>query len=127
VRNKWMALSVIVAGFLILSVPVFAHHGAASYDTSKTITVTGTVTSFEFVNPHVLIAIEVKDASGKVETWKGELTSPNRLTRAGWTKSTLKPGDQLSMTGGPSKSGATTMWISKLSKNGEALQLGMGE
>jgi hypothetical protein len=111
----------------VLSVPVFAHHGAAAYDVSKNITVTGTVTAFEFVNPHVLISIDVKGPSGKVEQWKGELTSPNRLARAGWTKSTIKPGDQLAMTGGPAKSGATTMWINKLSKNGEELQLGGGE
>jgi hypothetical protein len=127
VRDKWIALSVLIISLLVFSAPVFAHHGAAAYNVGKTITLTGTVTDFEFVNPHVLIAIDVKDPSGKSETWKGELTSPNRLSRAGWTKSTLKPGDQLTMTGGPAKSGANTMWINKLSKNGEELRLGMGE
>jgi len=127
VRNTWITVLVFVVSALVLSVPVFAHHGAAAYDISKNITVTGTVTAFEYVNPHVLISIDVKTPSGKVEQWKGELTSPNRLSRAGWTKSTIKPGDQLSMTGGPAKSGATTMWINKLSKNGEEIQLGGGE
>ena len=126
-RNTWITVLVFVVSALVLSVPVFAHHGAAAYDISKNITVTGTVTAFEYVNPHVLISIDVKTPSGKVEQWKGELTSPNRLSRAGWTKSTIKPGDQLSMTGGPAKSGATTMWINKLSKNGEEIQLGGGE
>ena len=125
-RNRWIPLSVVVVSSLIFSAPVVAHHGAASYDQSKTVTVTGTVTNFEYINPHVLISIDVKDPAGKVATWKGELTSPNRLTRGGWTKSTLKPGDQLTMTGGVAKSGATTMWINKLSKNGEELQLGGG-
>jgi hypothetical protein len=126
-KNKWIALSAVALSLLVFSGPVFAHHGAAAYDVGKTTTLTGTATAFEFVNPHVLITMDVKDASGKVTSWKGELTSPNRLERAGWTKSTIKPGDQLTMTGGTAKSGASTMWINKLLKNGEALTLGQGD
>ena len=85
-RNQWIALTVLIVCLLLLSVPASAHHGAAAYDVGNTITVTGTVTDFEFVNPHVIISIDVKDSSGKVAQWKGELTSPNRLSRAGWTK-----------------------------------------
>jgi hypothetical protein len=111
---------------LVLSGPAFAHHGAAAYEMSKTVSVTGTVTDFQFVNPHVLIAMDVKDASGKVEKWHGELTSPNHLSRAGWTKSTLKPGDQVTLIGGPAKSGSPTMWIRKIMKDGEEVSLGGG-
>lgn len=93
---------------------------------SKTITVTGTVTDFQFVNPHVLIAMDAKDPSGKVEKWQGELTSPNHLARAGWTKSTIKAGDQVTLTGGPAKSGSPTMWIRKIEKDGQEVSLGGG-
>src|SRR5579862_8990979 len=106
-RNKSLLLSLVVVGaLLILSGTAFAHHGSAAYDMSKTVTVSGTVTDFQFVNPHVLIAMDVKDTSGKVEKWQGELTSPNHLQRAGWTKSTLKLGDQITLLGGPAKSGS---------------------
>lgn len=126
-KNTWVVLSVVAISLLVVSGPVFAHHGAAAYEVGKTTTLNGTATNFEFVNPHVLISMDVKDESGKVTNWKGELTSPNRLERAGWTKSTIKPGDKLTMTGGIAKSGASTMWINKLTKNGEALTLGQGE
>ncbi len=126
-RNNKLALCLVaVFGVLILSGPAFAHHGSAAYDMSKTVTVTGTVNDFQFINPHVLLSMDVKDPSGKVEKWEGELTSPNRLTRAGWTKSTLKPGDQITIVGGPAKSGSTTMWIRKITKDGEDLDIGGG-
>jgi hypothetical protein len=127
-RNKKVVLSVFaVAVLLILSGSAFAHHGSAAYDMSKTTSVTGTVTDFQFVNPHVLIVMDVRDPStGKVEKWEGELTSPNHLSRTGWTKSTIKPGDVLTWTGGPSKTGSPTMWIRKIERNGEEISLGGG-
>jgi len=127
-RNKLM-LSLLALGVLfVLSGPAFAHHGGAAYDTSKTVTVTGTVTDFQFVNPHVLIAMDVKDPStGKTERWEGELTSPNHLSRAGWTKNTLKPGDQVTLSGGPAKSGSPTMVIRKVMKDGQEVSLGGGD
>jgi len=125
--RKTLTLSLISLGVLfILSGPAFAHHGSAAYDMSKTVTVAGTITDFQFVNPHVLISMDVKDPSGKVEKWEGELTSPNHLARAGWTKSTLKPGDQVTLTGGPAKSGSPTMWIRKITKDGQEVSLGGG-
>jgi Family of unknown function (DUF6152) len=126
-RKKKLMLSLISLGFLfILSARAFAHHGAAAYDMSKSVTVAGMITDFQFVNPHVLISMDVKDPSGKVEKWQGELTSPNHLARAGWTKSTLKPGDQVTLTGGPAKSGSPTLWIRKITKDGQEVSLGGG-
>jgi hypothetical protein len=125
-RTK-LILSLISLGVLfVLAGPAFAHHGAAAYDMSKSVTVAGTITDFQFVNPHVLIAMDVKDPSGKVEKWQGELTSPNHLARAGWTKSTLKAGDQITLIGGPAKSGSPTMWIRKITKDGQEVSLGGG-
>lgn len=123
-RNK-VALSLITFGILIaVSGPAFAHHGAAAYDSSKVTTVTGTVTDFKFVNPHVMISMDVKDpATGKVEKWEGELTSPNHLERAGWTKSTIKPGDEVTMSGSALRSGAPAMAIKKVMKDGEEIRL----
>jgi hypothetical protein len=125
-RKKLIFSLLSLGAFLVLSRPVFAHHGSAAYDMSKTISVTGTITDFQFVNPHVLISMDVKDPAGKVDKWEGELTSPNHLARAGWTKSTLKPGDQVTLTGGPAKSGSPTMWIRKITKDGQEVSLGGG-
>jgi hypothetical protein len=100
--------------FLLLSVQLSAHHGTASYDTSKTATVKGSVTDFQFVNPHVLVFLDAKDDKGNVQKWQGELTSPNHLVRNGWTKSSLKPGDQITLSGFPAKSGVTSLWITKV-------------
>jgi hypothetical protein len=100
-----------------------AHHGTAAYDSSRTVTVTGPVSAYAFVNPHVMITINVKNASGNVEQWEGEMTSPNHLQRTGWTKNTLKIGDQVTLSGAPSKSGSTTMVIHKVLKDGQEIQL----
>jgi hypothetical protein len=123
-RNK-VTLSLIAFGILfVVSGPAFAHHGAAAYDSSKMVTVTGTVTDFQFVNPHVLIIMDAKDPStGKIEKWEGELTSPNHLARAGWTKSTIKPGDEVTITGSALKSGAPAMAIRKVMKDGQQIGL----
>jgi len=126
-RNKFILPLLAVGILFFVSGPVFAHHGAAAYETAKSITVSGTVTDFQFVNPHVLISLDAKDPStGKMGKWQGELTSPNHLARAGWTKSTLKPGDQVTIIGGPAKSGSTTMWIRKVLKDGQEVSLGGG-
>jgi Family of unknown function (DUF6152) len=71
-----------------------AHHGTAAYDMSKLVTVVGTVTDFEFINPHSEVYFEVKDRAGKVEKWEAEAGSVTGMVRAGWKKSLLKPGDR---------------------------------
>ena len=92
---------------LLLSAPVFAHHGTnISYDHSKPTTLKGTVTEFVWKNPHCQLYFDVKDANGRVTSWGGELNSPSVLAREGWTKTTFKPGDQISLTVFPSKAGA---------------------
>ena len=65
-----------LVGFLAFSVPLFAHHGAASFDTSKTVTVTGTVTEYIWSNPHVLVKLDAKDDSGNVSHWVIEAWNP---------------------------------------------------
>ena len=111
---KAYRLSVLAVIALTIALPLFAHHGNAAYDTTKTVTVRGTITDFEFINPHVMVFFEAKNDNGDIEKWQGELTSPNHLMRTGWTKGTLKPGDQVTFSGLRAKSGATTLWITTI-------------
>lgn len=112
-NTRMGALSLIVL-ILLGCTAAFAHHGTANYDTTKSITVKGAVTNFLFINPHVTIALDVKDDKGSIVNWQGALTSPNRLTRTGWTKDTLKNGDVISISGFPAKSGSPEIWIQKV-------------
>jgi hypothetical protein len=126
-KNKRIVSFALLVGIMTLASVAFAHHGTANYDTSKTVTVKGAVTDFQFINPHVLISMDGKDETGKTEKWQGELTSPNRLSRAGWTKSSVKPGDTLTISGYPSKSGSPEIWIQKVTlASGEDLPTGGG-
>lgn len=93
--------------FLLFSVPVFAHHGQAGVDLTRKVTLKGTVTSFEVVNPHAHFSFDVKDDSGKVQNWTMELTTPLMLQRIGWTRTILKPGDIVTATFYPAKNGST--------------------
>jgi len=108
----------------MVAMPAFAHHGTAAFDTSKMVTVKGAVTEFVFLNPHVQVYFEVKNAKGETEKWQGELTAPNKLARAGWTKKTLQPGDVIEVSGFRTANGGNTLWIRKLvDAKGESLPL----
>ena len=100
--------------FILISVPLLAHHGASEYDMTKIVTLHATVTELQFVNPHTLLTFTVKDDSGKAIDWQGELPSPNLLSRRGWSRSTLKPGDQVTVIGAPAKNGEKGMQVKKL-------------
>jgi hypothetical protein len=111
-----VSISAIAAGWLLVAAltvsapaPVFAHHGTAEYDNTKTVSLQGTVTSLQYLNPHALIFFNVKDDKGQTTEWTAELQSPNLLSRRGWSRSTLKPGDQIVVTGHPVKNGAKAM------------------
>ena len=113
-------------GLLFLSVPSYGHHGTAIvYDLTQSITVSGTVADFRFVNPHTLIYLDVRAEDGKVVSWLGGLSSNISLSRReGWTRETLKPGDEISVTGAPARGGAPSVWVQQLILNGERLLLG---
>ncbi len=107
--------SVVAAIGLFLSViPVWAHHGASEYDMTKIVTLKATVTELQFVNPHTLLVFSVKDDTGKTTEWQGELPSPNLLSRRGWSRSTVKPGDQITVIGALAKNGEKGMQVKKL-------------
>jgi hypothetical protein len=123
----WAAAVGLSIGLSIGAAPSFSHHGNAAYETNKQATVMGTVVGFDFANPHALVYLDVKQPDGTIRKWQGELTSPNHLVRAGWTKRSLKPGDQVTISGLMSKDGSNSMWIRKIvTSSGEELPLGFG-
>jgi len=123
-RAKSFVLLMGVAAVLTVSRSTLAHHGTAAYDTKTIVTVKGTMTDFHFINPHVQLFFDVKNDKGEVEKWQAELTAPNKLSRAGWDKYTLKPGDSITASGYISKNDPHTMWINKLiGPDGQALHL----
>ncbi len=124
--NRLFAV-LVIAGFLLTPTFLLAHHGQAGYDVTQTVTVKGTVTDFSFVNPHCIVSLDVKDDKGIMQKWQGELTSPNHLVRAGWKATTLKSGDELTLTGYRAKTGANSMWITKVVLgNGQEMKTGGG-
>ena len=121
--NSWRSASLIVfIGLLVVSLPTLAHHGTAAYETAKLTTVKGMATEFKFINPHVEITVEVKDDKGKVEKWLGEANSPNVLSRHGWSKEIIKPGDEITVIGYRAKNGSYTLRLQKVVlSNGQEL------
>ncbi len=127
-RVKPLALAVLAAGTFLVSAPIFAHHGAASYDSKKLTTLKATVTEFRYINPHSEIFLDVVDADGKTQKWIAEAVSVASLSRYGWTKNTLKPGDQISITGNAAKNGSYIMRLSSLVlPNGKVLSVERAE
>lgn len=96
----------------------FAHHSVqAEFDVNKEISLTGTVVSVEWINPHSYIHIDVKNASGKVERWAFEMAGPGALRKGGLSRENrggLKPGDTLTITGIPAKDGSTMGFVHEL-------------
>jgi hypothetical protein len=89
------------------TVPAIAHHSfAAEYDAAKPITLHGAVVRVEWTNPHARFYVEVKDTNGSATTWNLELASPNVLVRQGWTRNSLKIGDEITVTGSMAKDGS---------------------
>jgi hypothetical protein len=102
-------LAVLAAGIglVVAAAPVWAHHSfAAEYDSSKPVTLKGAVTRVEWTNPHARFYVDVKDDGGTVTNWNLELASPNVLARQGWTRNSLKIGDQITVEGSMAKDGS---------------------
>ena len=115
-RMLVIAILVALAGFGILNTPALAHHGTATWS-DKEITIKGTVLEYIWKNPHVMLVWQTKDENGKVVQWTGEVASPeSMMSDDGWRKDTFKPGDELTFTVRPSKSGAPNGVIDQIKK-----------
>ena len=108
-KRKRVTVNALAVVLLSVSIPMLAHHGTAAFDMDKLTAVKGTVTKFEFMNPHALIYLDVVTSKGNVEHWMAEDSSNNHLSRIGWDKNTLKPGDVITVTGHRAKNAARVL------------------
>ncbi len=96
----------LAAALLLAALRISAHHAfAAEYDANQSITVSGTVTAFEWTNPHVWLRVDQKNEDGKITSWGFEMGSPNGLLHRGWRRAELKMGDPVTVTGYRAKDG----------------------
>lgn len=107
-------LLAVLAALLLGSNPVFAHHGQAAYETGKTLTVRATMTEFDWANPHCLLYFDVKDDRGTVRHWSVQAINPLMLSRYGWTRHSLQPGDMVTVVFHPAKNGEMTGLLDKV-------------
>jgi hypothetical protein len=117
VLTRLLLASILLAPVASLS----AHHSDTNYDLTLDFSITGVVTEFRFVNPHLQITFEVTDSRGVVATWMAQGTSPNMLVNRGWTHVMLKPGDTITINGHRAKNGSPTMKLIKIFMNGKDL------
>jgi hypothetical protein len=108
-KNKLFPLLCLALGFLGVSNPLPAHHGKGAFDMEKLTVVKGTLMKFEFINPHTLIYVDAISDKGAVEHWIAESSSNNHLGRGGYDKNSLKPGEQVIVSGHRAKNGANSL------------------
>jgi len=128
VKTKVIALVIASAAVLAGARPVFAHHSfSAEFDAKQTIKLTGTVTKIEWANPHAWLYVDVKDESGKVTSWGLELGAPNALMRLGWSRTSLKAGDMVTVEGTRAKDGSSVANARTILLNGKRMFAGSSQ
>ena len=107
-RSRGLAvMSLTIAGLILVSIPILGHHGTGiSYDQDKWVAVTGTVIEFAWKNPHSQLYLAVTDDKGNTVRWGLEMSSPGVMIRQGWNNRQFKPGDQVTVSVHPSRTGA---------------------
>jgi hypothetical protein len=113
-KRKTLMFIFLVANLIVACGPVFAHHGNSAYDMDKTVPLKATITKFEFSNPHIQIYFDVPDENGAAVHWVAETHNPAMLSRVGWNRDTLKPGDQVTLFVNPNKVGARVVFLEKV-------------
>ena len=104
-KGKFLTACILGFAIAIVSLPLFAHHGNAVYDDTKTITLKGTVAQWVWSNPHCILHLDVTDERGQVVGWIVETENPTSMFNIGWTKTSMKPGDQVTVTAMQVKNG----------------------
>jgi hypothetical protein len=118
-KTKTPRFLLAAVGLLLAGVPILAHHSfAAQFDRNKPVTLTGPVTKIEWINPHARFFMDAKDSGGRLANWEIELTSTAGLLRRGWTRTSLKIGETVTVNGSLAKDGsnlanATTVTLSE--------------
>jgi len=126
-KRKLFVVLAAVASLAMLSGTAMAHHGVAGYDMTKTVTLHGTVSKFDWSNPHVVVYLDAKNDAGEMQHWTIEFAAPVHMVRAGWSKNAMKTGDDITIETHPSRNGApvgissTITFILKVVVNGQAL------
>jgi len=106
-RSRSLGWLTLVFGAALAVTPAVAHHSfSAEYDSKKPITLKGIVTKVDWMNPHVYFYLDVTDDSGNITNWALEMGPPNGLQRSGWTRNTMKVGDQVVVEGTLAKDGS---------------------
>lgn len=124
-KDRFFGIFLATAGLLAVSVPLLAHHGAASFDPDKELTLKGTVTEWIWANPHCFLKFDAEDDTGTVRNWAVETQNPTDMTRRGWARTTFRAGDEITVTLQPVKSGAPVGRVrSVVLPNGETLGVG---
>ena len=124
-RRSFLSVLVAGAGILFAAGAALAHHSfSAEYDRAKSVTLTGTVTKVEWMNPHVYFYMDVKDDGGKVTNWALELGNPAGLYRRGWKKEALKIGGTATIAGSLAKDGSNRANASTVTLDGKRLFAG---
>ena len=114
-KDRLLAVLLVVAGLLMISGSLFAHHSDSIYDQKRIVTITGTVTQFRFINPHHEIRLSVKNAKGQYDEWITFGGGPNEASRTlGWNSNTFKPGDKLTIYGFHYRDGRPAMTYLKI-------------
>jgi len=126
-KKKLLVVLAAVGSLALFWRPALAHHGVAGYDLNKTVTLHGTVTKFDWSNPHVVVYLDAKNEAGEMQHWTIEFAAPVHMVRAGWSKSSMKTGDDIVIDTHPSRNGApvgitsTITFILKTVVNGQPL------
>ena len=108
---------------LVLGATIEAHHAiSAIYDNSKPITLRGTVSEFQFINPHPFVMMEVVDERGRAQTWQLEMDNRFELVGIGMTADSIKKGDHVVVTGGPARSRSNGLYVLRLDRESDGLR-----
>jgi hypothetical protein len=122
VRNGRLNAFLVAVCLLAVSVPLSAHHGAAGYNMDKELVMKGTVTDWLWANPHCFLKYDTTDEAGTLSHWAVEVSNPTDMTKRGWSKRSLKPGDEVTVTVRPAKNGAPVGQLLKVVlPNGQTL------